>query len=209
MTMRALTGIIVAGGMGSRLGGCDKAFLEIGGEPIIVRTLRLFRSLFPRTVVVTLHPERYAGLGVETAVDRIPGAGPLAGIHAGLLAARTPYAFVVACDMPTLAAEVIRFLVDRIGPEDATGPDAVVPCWENDVEPLHAVYATRCAAAMEHNLRHGQAAIRDFLRHARVDYVPEHVLARVADAARSFTNVNTPSELERLRSSATSSEPQG
>src|SRR5439155_1414879 len=81
-------------------------------------------------------PERFHGLAVDTVADRFPGAGPLAGIHAALLAARHPHAFVAACDMPGLDADVIRFLLARIG--DA---DAVVPRWDGDVEPLHAVYA--------------------------------------------------------------------
>jgi molybdopterin-guanine dinucleotide biosynthesis protein A len=197
--MHALTGIVVAGGKGTRLGGRDKAFLDVGGEPIIAQTLRLFERLFVQTVVVTLHPERFAGFGVETAVDRFRGRGPLAGIHAGLLAARAAYAFVAACDMPTLDAEVIRFLVDRIGrPDGRAGPDAIVPCWDGDIEPLHAVYATRCAAAMERSLGRGEHAIRDFLREASVDYVPEQVLAQLPGAARSFTNVNTPAELAQL-----------
>jgi molybdopterin-guanine dinucleotide biosynthesis protein A len=196
--MRPLTGIVIAGGKGTRLGGRDKAFLEIHGEPIIIRTLRLFRSLFAQTIVVTLDPGRFADLGVDVTADRYPGGGPLAGIHAGLLATRTPYAFVAACDMPLLETDVIRFLIGRIGPDSEAPPDVVVPWWDGDVEPLHAVYARRCIAPMERCLNGGTHAIRDFLQHVRVDYVPEQVVAQLAGAARSFTNVNTPSELERL-----------
>ena len=200
---RPVTGIVIAGGKGTRLGGRDKAFLEVHGEPIIVRTLRTLQTVFSQTVVVTLHPERFAALQTDVAVDVYPGAGPLAGIHAGLLAARAPYAFVVACDMPLLEPEVIRFLVDRIGPDVDAGPDAIVPWWDGDMEPLHAVYATRCAPVIERCLAHGEQAVRQFLKHARVDYVPEEQLARFAGAARSFTNVNTPGELDRLRTGPT------
>lgn len=197
-TMPALTGIIVAGGKGTRLGGRDKAFLEIDGEPIIMRTLRTFGKLFIRNVVVTVHPERFASLPVDVAVDLYRGCGPLGGIHAGLLAARTSHAFVAACDMPFLDPEVIRFLVDRLGSDPKAGPDVIVPWWDGDVEPLHAVYAVRCAGLMERCLRRGEHSIRTFLSGVRVDYVPEAVLARFPASARSFTNVNTPSELERV-----------
>jgi molybdopterin-guanine dinucleotide biosynthesis protein A len=196
--MAGITGIVVAGGKGTRLGGCDKAFLRIDDEPIIASTLRTLRSLCSQTVVVTQHPERFRGFQTDVTSDRYPGRGPLAGIHAGLIAAREPYAFVVACDMPTLDPEVIRFLVDRIGPDPATGPDAVVPCWEGDVEPLHAVYAVRSAAGIESCLRNGEHSVREFLQRVRVDYVPESILAGLPGAARSFTNVNTPAELARL-----------
>jgi molybdopterin-guanine dinucleotide biosynthesis protein A len=196
--MLALTAVVVAGGRGTRLGGCDKAFLEIRGEPIITRTLRTLGVLFPRTVVVTRNVERYADLGVEVTTDVYPGCGPLAGIHAGLLATRTPHAFVVACDMPFLEPEVIRFLVGRIGRDPGAAPDAIVPCWEGDVEPLHAVYAARCLPAIEGCLAAGEYSVRELLRRVRVERVPESLLARLPGAARSFVNLNTPAEIERL-----------
>jgi molybdopterin-guanine dinucleotide biosynthesis protein A len=152
--------------------------------------VRLFRSLFPQVLVATNRPERFHGLGVETVVDRYPGSGPLAGIHAALLAARYPHVFVAACDMPGLDADVIRFLLARIA-----SADAIVPRWEGDVEPLHAIYATRCVAAMDACLRAGRHAMRDFLTRIAVDYVDETELRGVGGAAASLTNVNTPEEL--------------
>jgi molybdenum cofactor guanylyltransferase len=185
-----VAGVIVAGGRASRMGGRDKAFAAVHGEPIAVRTVRIFRALFPQVLVATNRPERFAGLGVETVADVFPGCGPLAGIHAALRLSRHPHAFVAACDMPGLDPEVIRFLLARIG--DA---DAVVPRWEGDVEPLHAVYAARCLPAIEASLRAGRHALRDFLADVRVDYVAEEELAALRGAARSLTNVNTPEEL--------------
>jgi molybdenum cofactor guanylyltransferase len=185
-----VTGVIVAGGRASRMGGRDKAFAAVGGEPIAVRAVRLFQQLFPEVLVAANRPERFAALDVTVVPDRYPGCGPLAGIHAALEASRHPHAFVAACDMPGLQADAIRFLVGRIG-----GADAIVPCWQGDVEPLHAVYARRCLPAMDASLRAGRHALRDFLGTVRVDWVPEAELAAVAGAARSLLNVNTPEEL--------------
>ena len=178
-----VAGVIVAGGRASRMGGRDKAFAAVGGEPIVVRTIRLFHELFPQVVVATQRPERFRGLDVETVTDRFPGGGPLAGIHTALLASRYPHAFVAACDM-------IRFLLARIGTADA-----VVPRWEGDVEPLHAIYAARCAPRIEAALRAGRLAVRDFLAAVEVDYVNEADLGAVRGAATSLLNVNTPEEL--------------
>src|SRR5581483_10211476 len=99
-----VAGVIVAGGRSSRMGGRDKAFAAVGGQPIAVRTVRLFQDLFPQVVVATNRPERFAGLGVETVADNYPGCGPLAGIQAALVASRHPHVFVAACDMPGLDA---------------------------------------------------------------------------------------------------------
>lgn len=190
-TARADTaGVILAGGRASRMGGRDKAFAAVNGEPIAVRTVRLFQSLFPQVLVATNRPERFRPLGVDTVADVHPGCGPLAGIHAAMLASRRPRVFVVACDMPGLDAGVIRFLLDR--PGDA---DAVVPQWEDDIEPLHAVYAVRCLPTIERCLAGGRHALREFLPLIRVDWVAEDELRRVRGTARSLTNVNTPEEL--------------
>jgi molybdopterin-guanine dinucleotide biosynthesis protein A len=185
-----VAGVILAGGRAVRMGGRDKAFAAVGGEPIAARTVRLFHALFPQVLVGTNRPERFRGLDVEAVPDGFPGCGPLAGIHAALLASRYPHVFVAACDMPGLDADVIRFLVARIG-----AADAIVPRWEDDVEPLHAVYAVRCLPAIEASLRAGRHAMRDLLASLSVDFVSEAELRRLRGAADSLTNVNTPEEL--------------
>jgi len=185
-----VAGVVLAGGRASRMGGRDKAFAAVEGEPIAVRAVRIFRSLFAQVLVSTNRPERFAGLDVQTVADQFPGCGPLAGIHAALLASRYPHVFVAACDMPGLDPDVIRFLLRRVG-----SADAVVPCWDGDVEPLHAVYAVGALREIEAHLRAGQNAVRDVLRRLRVDYVSEAEMRAVRGAARSLTNVNTPEEL--------------
>ncbi len=185
-----VAGVVLAGGRASRMGGRDKAFAAVEGEPIAVRAVRIFRSLFAQVLVSTNRPERFAGLDVQTVADQFPACGPLAGIHAALLASRYPHVFVAACDMPGLDPDVIRFLLGRVG-----SAEAVVPCWDGDVEPLHAVYAVGALREIEAHLRAGQNAVRDVLRRLRVDYVSEAEMRAVRGAARSLTNVNTPEEL--------------
>jgi molybdopterin-guanine dinucleotide biosynthesis protein A len=189
----AVTGVVLAGGRASRMGGRDKAFAAVDGEPIAVRTVRLFRELFPQVVVATNRPERFATLDVETVADRYPGCGPLAGIHAAMRVARHPHVFVAACDMPGLDRDVICFLLARIGQADA-----VVPRWDDDIEPLHAVYATRLLPVVEESLQSGRHAMREFLPRVRVDYVSQGELARMHGAPRSMLNVNTPEDLAAI-----------
>jgi molybdopterin-guanine dinucleotide biosynthesis protein A len=187
------TGVILAGGRASRMGGRDKAFAAVEGQPIAVRTVRLFQEVFPQVIVATNRPERFASLGVETVSDRHPGCGPLAGIHAAMLASRHPWLFVVACDMPGLDPEVIRWMLAR--PRTA---DAVVPRWDDDVEPLHALYAVHTLPQVERCLATGRYALREFLPAVRVDYVEERERRALRGAARSLLNVNTPEELGAL-----------
>ncbi|MFN8625598.1 MAG: molybdenum cofactor guanylyltransferase [Candidatus Binatia bacterium] len=188
-----MAAVILAGGKNSRMGGADKAFLTVDGQSVFQRTLDLLRRCFPQVVVASNRPEKYEPFAVEVTRDEFPGCGPLAGIHAALGLVRHPYAFVVACDMPFLRVEPIAFLVERIA-----GQDAIVPWWDGDIEPLHAIYASGLRAPMAAALHAGAVGIRDFLPTIRVDYVPEAAMRRVAGAEESFRNVNTPEEAARF-----------
>ena len=185
--------LILAGGQNSRMGGADKAFLRVDGQPVFQRTLALLRRCFPQVVVVSNRPERYAPYDVEVTRDEFPGYGPLAGIHAGLRLVRYPYTFVVACDMPFLRAEPIGFLVDAIATQDA-----IVPWWDGDIEPLHAIYASRLRTPMGEALASGCQGVRQFLPRIHVDYIPEAVMQAVPGADESFRNLNTPEEAARF-----------
>jgi len=171
------------------MGGADKAFLTVGGQTVLQRTLCVLHHCFPQVVVVSNQPEKYAAFDVEVTRDEFRGLGPLAGIHAGLGLIRFPYAFVVACDMPFLRAEPIAFLTRRIAAQEA-----VIPCWDGDIEPLHAVYATALRDRMGAALRTGVHAVREFLPWIRAEYIPERTMREVEGTAESFRNINTPEE---------------
>jgi len=184
--------VILAGGRSTRMGGTDKAFLRVGEQPVVERTLQLLHAAFPEVVIVSNQPGKYAGFGVPVAVDQVPYGGPLAGMQVGLRMLRRPYAFVVACDMPFLHREPISYLVHRIGTQEA-----IIPRWEDDIEPLHAIYATALASRIDLAIESGVRAIRDFLPGVDVDYVAESEMRAVAGAEESFRNVNTPEEAAR------------
>lgn len=188
-----VAGIVLAGGKNSRMGGRDKAFLRVDGELVIARVLSVMQACFAQVVVVSNVPEKYAPFTVEVTRDELPSNGPLAGLHAGLGRIRTPYAFVVACDMPFLRVEPIASLVDRLRDQDA-----VVPCWDDDIEPLHALYAAALRPRIAAAAARGAYALRDFLPSVAVEYVPERVMRAVPGAEESFRNVNTPEEAARF-----------
>jgi molybdopterin-guanine dinucleotide biosynthesis protein A len=185
--------VILAGGKNTRMGGRDKAFLLVDGETIFSRTLRLLQRCFQHVVVVSNSPHKYASFGVEVVRDELRGLGPLGGLHAALGRIEAPYAFVTACDMPFLRAEPIHFLVSLLRDQEA-----IVPCWDGDIEPLHALYSTRLRSRIEGAVASGARALRDFLPRIAVEYVPEQVMMQVAGARESFCNVNTPEEAARF-----------
>jgi molybdopterin-guanine dinucleotide biosynthesis protein A len=188
-----VSAIVLAGGRNSRMGGTDKAFLTVGGRTVFERSLETLAGCFSQIVVVSNDPQKYNCFDVEVVEDEFPRQGPLAGIHAGLGCVRHPYAFVVACDMPFLQPEPIRFLLNRL-----VSQDAIIPEWDGDIEPLHAIYATHLRPIIGEALERGTRAIRDLLPGLQVDFVPEATMRRVRGAEESFRNVNTPEEAARF-----------
>jgi molybdopterin-guanine dinucleotide biosynthesis protein A len=188
-----VAGVILAGGRNSRMGGRDKAFLRVDGETVFARTLGVLRRCFAEVVVVSNTPEKYAEFDVDVIADELRDCGPLGGLHAGLGRIAASYAFVAACDMPFLHVEPIRYLVARLDDQDA-----VVPRWDGDIEPLHALYAGRLRTPIAAAIARGARAMRDFLPQIAVEYVPQAAMERVAGAAEAFRNVNTPEEAARF-----------
>jgi molybdopterin-guanine dinucleotide biosynthesis protein A len=187
-----MTGAVLAGGESRRMGR-DKAFLEVGGQRIIDRTLAVLGRLFTKLLIVTNSPADYAYLGVRMVCDLLPGRGALGGLYTALFFCTTPRAFVVACDMPLLKAEVIGHLVAQPGKWDV-----VVPQMGDHVEPLHAVYSRKCLPHIEDLLERGGRKVTDFYPRVRVRRVPEEEIRTLDPWLLSFRNVNTPQEVEAI-----------
>lgn len=115
-----ITALVLAGGRATRMGGVDKAALLVEGEPIFARQVRVLEPRVREIVVATNAPHALFA-GYRTVADAIEGAGPLAGIAAGLADCTTPWLLVVAGDMP----DITDALVDRLVTATATARDAV------------------------------------------------------------------------------------
>ena len=189
-----VTGVIQAGGKSMRMGGEPKALVELGGRRLIERVVAVVREVVDDVLVVTNTPELYRFLGLPMVPDVFADHGSLGGIYSGLAAASGAAAFTVACDMPFLHAAVARLVVDRAGEADVVIPRAC-----DQLQTLHAVYGKACLPHMEARLHAGRLKIVGFFDAVRVLEVPEDDVARHADPAIVFMNVNTPEELARAR----------
>ena len=96
-----MTGVILSGGKNTRMGE-NKAFLKVGEERLIDRTVRLFRRVFREVIIVTTSPLDYLDQEATIVTDILPEKGALGGLYTGLFYATDEYAFLAACDMPFL-----------------------------------------------------------------------------------------------------------
>ena len=191
-----ITGIILAGGKNLRMGR-NKAFLEIDGRRIIDRTKDLFLEVFDEVLLVTNSPLDYLALDLRLVSDLIPDKGSLGGIYTGLFHASHPHAFVAACDMPFLNRRLIGHLA-QLAPKF----DIVIPKTNDGFQPLHAVYSQSCLPFMEDLLRRDNLKIIDFFPRVNVREVRADEILPYDPELKTFLNVNTPEDLQKIRESA-------
>jgi molybdopterin-guanine dinucleotide biosynthesis protein A len=183
--------VILSGGLNSRMAGRNKAFLEVGGEPIVNRLLTSLKPLFEEIILVTRQPHLYADLPVQIVEDIYKDRSSLTGIHAALVNARSAFGFVVPCDTPFLKPAVIRLLLDAVEPRW----DAVVPILGDHYEPLCAIYSKRCLPVVEEMLDSGDYKIINLFNRMRVKFLSADRIKAVDPGLLSFFNVNTPAAL--------------
>jgi molybdopterin-guanine dinucleotide biosynthesis protein A len=194
-----VAGVILAGGLGRRMGGASKALLRVGGERMVDRLLGVLRPLFAEVCVAVRDPAAWSELGLPLALDVLPERCSLAGIHAGLASVRAGRAFCVAGDVPFLRPELVRLLLEELDADP--GADVVVPCKEDGyLEPLCAIYSKACLPHIEERLHRGDRKITSFFHEVRVRAVPAERLREADPEFLSFQNTNTPEELELARS---------
>ncbi|MCW5797615.1 MAG: putative molybdenum cofactor guanylyltransferase [Nitrospira sp.] len=173
--------------------GHDKRFMKVGGESVFDRTLSLLRSTFSENIVVLAEPiEMLDVQGYPVAYDLIPNAGSLGGLYTGLMTASRPRVFAVACDMPFLDADVIRFMLS-----DNQTADVIVACLSGKLQPMHAVYSKCCAPFLRAMAQRQELKIQKLFqqKELRMAILTENDLRAFGPGFRSFKNINTPIDL--------------
>lgn len=185
-----ITGLLLAGGMGRRMGGADKGLVDYAGRPLAAWALE---RLTPQVGAVLVNANRnldaWRAFGHPVIADRIDGfAGPLAGLHAGLAACATPWLVTVPCDSPHLPADLVTRLADGIA---ASAADLAVASAGGRWQPVFALLRRDLEGALGDYLAGGERKIDRWfagLRHVVVEF----------DDAGAFANVNTAEELRDL-----------
>lgn len=185
-------GIILAGGLNTRMGGRNKALLRLGDRYFLDYIVRALNGCIDNLLLATREPEVYEQWGIETVKDIFAVRSPLAGIHAGLVHMQAEYAFCTSCDAPLLQSEVVRVLVESIHP----GFDVIVPALGTYYQPLCAVYSKRCIPFIEELLTGGDMKTDHLFDRVSVRKVPYRKIRAVDPNLHSFFNVNTPEDLE-------------
>lgn len=188
--------IVLAGGRSERMGQ-DKALLRHAGATLLESVVATLKPLVREIVVVADRAEKYAMPDCRVVGDSYPQTGPLGGIVTGLQHLGSGAHLAVACDMPSLQPAVLRFLLDAATLEW----DAVVPEIDGRPEPLCAVYTDMALPGFRRFLDEGGRALHQALTRIRTRRIPDTEIRRLDPSLLTFTNLNTPHDLERLQRS--------
>lgn len=197
-----VTGVILAGGKSRRMGE-DKRFLTVGTATLLERCRLVMVNSFPEVLIVTAQDSPpLEGHGCHVHQDLIPDCGSLGGLFTGLTLATHSRIFVVACDMPFLNQEMIRFFVTR-----DPAADVVMGRLPSGLQPLHAVYGKRALPFLERMARARKLKIQDIVSESslKITIVSSSEWASLDPTSQSFQNVNTPADLDAARATASRS----
>ncbi len=187
-----ITGLILAGGLGRRMGGRDKGLQPFRGRPMAAWAIeRLAPQVDALLINANQNLEAYAAFGYPVVPDRIAGfAGPLAGLHTGLLASETPLLVTAPCDSPFLPDDLVEKLNAALV---AAGADIAVAKTGDQPHPVFSLVRREVLGGLTSFLEAGGRKVDAWYAALKVVEVP-------FAEERAFANINTLEELNLLES---------
>ena len=185
--MNGVTGIVLAGGQGCRMGGVDKGLQLLHGRPMVAAVLaRLAPQVDEILINANQNLEAYVQFGHRVVPDTVGGfAGPLAGLHAGLSAASHPLVLTVPCDSPFLPLDLFSRLENEMNQNDLA-----VAKTGDQPHPVFALVRSSVLQNLENFLAAGGRKIDAWYASLKVIEVP------FDDETDAFRNINTREELD-------------
>lgn len=183
-----ITGLVLAGGAGRRMGGADKGLLDWRGRPLVAWAIeRLAPQVGQLMISANRNLDAYRAFGYPVLTDASTEfLGPLAGLRAGLAACKTPWLVCCPCDCPALPADLVARLLSAA--EDA-GAALAVATVAGRMQPTFQLCRRELLPALEADLANGERRVSAWCRRQNA------AEAAFPDPA-AFANFNTPSELD-------------
>jgi molybdopterin-guanine dinucleotide biosynthesis protein A len=187
MRPEPVTGLVLAGGRGSRLGGIDKGLAPWHGRPLAEHVIeRLIPQVDRLMISANRNRERYLTYGYPVIADRLPDfGGPLAGLQAGLAACVTPLLVTAPCDAPHLPLDLVARLLTGL---EASAAEVAVASTGDGLQPTFLLCRTSARQSLDAWLAAGGRKVAEWLQTRKAVTVP------FADDG-AFANFNTPADL--------------
>lgn len=188
-----ITGLILAGGRGTRMGTVDKGLVALAGKPMVAHVIERLR---PQVATLMINANQnfdtYAAFGLPVWPDALPDfAGPLAGLQTGLMHCSTPYLVTAPCDSPFLPLDLVTCLAQGLQAQDADLAVAVTHDLDSvrQPQPVFCLAKASLLAHLTDYLHSGGRKVEHWYRSLRVAEVG-------FTDVNAFRNINTRNELQ-------------
>lgn len=188
------TAVILAGGKSTRM-GFDKQFLQINEERLINYLIKKLDEDFDEIIVVTNKSEEYKEFDDKIMEDIIVGKGPLSGIHAGLSSSSSKYVYFIACDMPNVNLDYIRYMKKEL---EALNVKACGTRSGKYFEPFNAFYSKDIIEDLERNLLEDKKSVNYLLKTTAIHSIEEEKAREFSPSWDMFFNLNTEEDLNEF-----------
>jgi molybdopterin-guanine dinucleotide biosynthesis protein A len=195
ISIKDITGLILAGGRAQRMGGIDKGLIPFHQKPLIEFAIhRLSNQVGPIIINANRNITRYAGYGYPVCMDETPDfSGPLAGFLMGLKNCHTPYLLTTPCDSPLLPIDLATRLAEELEQKQldlvyASSKELDGKVW---AQPVFCLMRANLQESLASFLQKGDLKIDHWFKEVKSGTV-------VFDDAKAFANINTPEELKAL-----------
>lgn len=188
------TAIVLAGGENKRIGKVKALLPWKDKETIIEFVIQKLKKIFNEIIVVTRKRDRFLNLDAKVIEDIIPDVGPIGGIHSGLIHSGSTHSFVIACDMPFININLIKYIESLLSDNDV-----VVPETKEGYEALHSFYSKTCIPVIETSIKRKKFEVVDFFKEVKTREVIESELANLDPLKITFFNINTNDDYSKAR----------
>lgn len=183
--------VILAGGKSSRM-GFDKKNMVINNEFLLVSIVNKLRNIFDEIILVT-NTENNLAIFDKVSKDIITSEGPLSGIYTGLSIASSDYVYFIACDMPIINENYIKYMKTCINDKAI---EACVTRCDNWIEPFNAFYSRSIKYKVKSFLDINKKSIFNLVSDLNTIYIDECIARKYSEDFKMFCNLNTKEDIE-------------
>ncbi|MBW6411548.1 molybdenum cofactor guanylyltransferase [Clostridium weizhouense] len=188
------TAVILAGGKSSRM-GFDKQFLKINEKRLINILIDNLKKEFEEIIIVTNKKDEYKDFLCKIVCDEIKGNGPLSGIHVGLKESSSKYVYFIACDMPNINLNYIKFMKEKIKNKDV---DACITKINNNLQPFNGFYSKNVIKYIKKVIFTDKKSLFYLVNNINTLYIQEDEARRYDKNLDMFINLNNYEDLNNF-----------
>ena len=187
--------VILCGGKSSRM-GFDKCTIKVNNKFLIEIIAEQLEEVFENIILVSNDLERFKNTKYMVVKDIIADSGPIGAIYTALKKATSKYVFIIACDMPIINLDYIKYMIELIKSENVEG---IVSYNCKYIEPLYAFYSIDMISTFEKELKKNNLKLLDVIKSCKIHYIEEEKWRECCSGMDIFTNLNYESDLTTLR----------